>query len=213
MPRTLVMMVLIPIVGRNYNRLNPQLVVALGVAAFVLSAWMMGHYTLSTSASGVVAALLVQGVGFAFLMVPVNTLALASIPRHKLTDATGLNSLMRQIGGSVGIAAFATLLSRYGVEARASVGSHLVATDPGVAARLAALQSGLAARGLDAVSAQTGALGILGGLVARQGMVLAFERIFLLAGLCFLCVLPAVFFLRRPKVAPLGPAPELHVEM
>jgi DHA2 family multidrug resistance protein len=213
MPRTLVMMVLIPIVGRNYNRLNPQAVVAAGVAAFVLSAWMMGHYTLATSARGVVAALLVQGVGFALLMVPVNTLALASIPRHKLTDATGLNSLMRQIGGSVGIAAFATMLSRYGVEARASVGAHLTASDPGVAARLAALQAGLVSRGLDAVSAEAGALRVMGGLVARQAMTLAFERLFLLAGLCFLCVLPAVFFLRRPKVAPVGPAPDLHVEL
>jgi MFS transporter, DHA2 family, multidrug resistance protein len=213
MPRTLVMMVLIPIVGRNYNRLQPQLVVTAGVAAFVLSAWMMGHYTLQTSASGVVAALLVQGVGFSFLMVPLNTLALASIPRHKLTDATGLNSLMRQIGGSVGIAVFATLLSRYGVQARASVAAHLTGTDAGVAGRLAALQAGLAQRGMDAVSAQNSAMQVMGGLVARQAMVLAFERIFMLAGLCFLFVLPAVYFLRRPKVASVGPAPELHVEM
>jgi len=214
MPRTLVMMVLIPVIGRMYNRLSPQLLVVLGVEAFVTSAMMMGHYTLETSAGGVVAALVVQGVGFACLMVPINTLALAQVPRHKLTDATGLNSLIRQVGGSIGLAVFATLLSRFGVVARASVGQHLTTTDANVNARLSAVANGLAQRGLDPVSAQGAAIRMMSGLVSRQAMVLAFERLFIFAGLCFLLVLPLVYFLRRPGTVPVPARPaELHVEM
>jgi DHA2 family multidrug resistance protein len=213
MPRTLVMMVLIPMVGRMYNRIPPQLSIMIGVSAFVTSAWMMSHYTLSSNSGSIISALLVQGVGFAFLMVPLNTLALANVPRHKMTDATGLNSLMRQIGGSVGLAVFATQLSRFGVVARASVGAHLSASNPDVTARLAAIQAGLQARGLDPATAQATALRMMNGIVTQQAMVLAFERIFLLAGMCFIAVLPLVFFLRRPNAAAPAHAAELHVEM
>jgi DHA2 family multidrug resistance protein len=192
---------------------NPQLLIILGVAAFSTSAWMMAHYTLDTNSNGVVAALLVQGVGFAMLMVPLNTLALANIPRHKMTDATGLNSLMRQIGGSIGLAVFATLLSRFGVAGRAAVGNHLVTSNADVLTRMAALRAGMVARGFDSTTAEGMATQLMAGLVARQGMVLAFEKIFLLAGICFLVVLPLVYFLRRPGATAPAKAAELHVEM
>src|SRR5204862_510108 len=80
---------------------------------FAVSTWQMSHYTLATSPSGVVWALLVQGLGFSFLFVPLTTVALASVPRQRMADATGLNSLMRQLGGSIGLATFATLMTRY----------------------------------------------------------------------------------------------------
>jgi DHA2 family multidrug resistance protein len=215
MPRTLVMMVFIPVMGRLYNRLPARLVVSAGVLTFVFSAWQMSHYTLQTTSEGVIAALLVQGFAFSLLMVPLNTLALASIPRHKLTDATGLNSLVRQIGGSIGLAVFATILQRSTVRASAAVRAHVAAVDPDVQLRVAAIKAGLISRGIDATTATGMADGMLAGQVARQGAVLAFEHIFLLAGICFLAVVPFAYFLKPPKVAAVhGPPPEpMHVEV
>jgi len=55
---------------------------------------------------------------------------------------------------------------------------------------------------------------LMSGLVARQAMVLAFERLFIFAGLCFLVVLPLTFFLRRPGMVPVAPRPaDVHVEI
>jgi DHA2 family multidrug resistance protein len=124
--------------------------------------------------------------------------ALALIPRHKMTDATGLNSLFRQIGGSVGLAIFATTLSHYGVQSRASMSAHITEVRPEVVQRLAATQAGMMQRGFDAVTGKAMGVMSLYGSVARQGMVLAFDKIFLLAGMCFLCVIPLAFFLKRP---------------
>src|SRR5207302_3639027 len=138
-----------PLVGRLCSRLPARILVAFGVLTFIVSAWQMSHYTLQTGSAGVVWALLVQGLAFSALMVPLNTLALASIPRHKLTDATGLNSLVRQIGGSIGLAVFATILQRSTVRAIAAVKTHLVEVDPSVQARLAAIKGGLMAQGID----------------------------------------------------------------
>jgi DHA2 family multidrug resistance protein len=198
MPRSLVMMVAMPIVGRIYNRVSPRLTVAFGVVLFSISAFIMSHYTLDTTAGDVVDVLLIQGVAFACLFIPLTTVALARIPRHKLADATGLNSLLRQIGGSLGLAVFASLIPRYSTRAASALGAHLDAGRPEVASRLAAMAQALQQRGYDAWSANAAAGRALGGIVARQAMVLTFEKLFLLAGIAFLFVLPILVLLKSP---------------
>ncbi len=213
MPRTLVMMIATPIIGRLYNRVSPRLLIAVGVVAFAIGSWMMSHFTLATGTPDIVHALVWQGVGFACLFVPLTTVALSRIERTKLTDATGLNSLLRQIGGSVGLAIFATLLSRYTTQAKASIAAHLSVDSPLAAARLAQIQQGLAAGGLDAASAHQAAPAALAAEVARQAMVLSFEKVFLLAGIVFLVILPLLLFLRVDRSAEQGHKPEVHLEM
>jgi DHA2 family multidrug resistance protein len=210
MPRSLVMMVATPIVGRLYNRVSPRLFVGFGVGVFAFTAWQMSHYTLQTSTAGVISALVLQGVAFSCLFVPLTTVALATIPRHRLTDATGLNSLLRQIGGSIGLAVFATLMGRYITGAKASIAAHVTAGRPEVMARLGLISRALMARGLDAGNAQIAAKRLLGGLVTQQATVLTFEKLFLLSGILFLLVLPLLFFLKANGA---GPKVDVHVEM
>jgi DHA2 family multidrug resistance protein len=213
MPRTLVMMVCIPIVGRLYNRLPARILCAAGVLIFIVSAYMMSRYTLQTNSAGVIAALVVQGFAFSALMVPLNTLALASIPRHKLTDATGLNSLLRQIGASIGLAIFANALQRQTVRSTAAVAAHLVGVDPAVQQRLMGIKAGLMAQGMDSVTATQMSTAMLKGMAAQQGAVLGFEHIFFLAGVCFFLVLPLVYFLKAPEGAETNKQAEpIHVE-
>jgi len=202
MPRALAMMVGIPLVGRLYNYVQPRILVICGVVLVALSAVLMSRYTLATSSRSVVLAIVIQGFGFASLFVPLTTVALAGIPRFRMTDATGLNSLIRQIGGSLGLAAFATLLPHFVAAARTGLAAHVDPGRPEVMARLAALQGALTARGLDATAARAGALRILDGTLGQQASVLGFERMFLFAGLAFLLVIPFALFLRRPASAP-----------
>jgi DHA2 family multidrug resistance protein len=196
MPRVIIMMITVPIVGRVYNLVSPRVMVALGVLLFTVSSWQLSHLTLQSGSRDVILPLLTQGAGFACLFVPLTTVALSNVPRHLLADATGLNSLVRQIGGAVGLAIFATLISNYGVVARGGINPHLTTTRPEVWQRLQLVQAGLMARGMDAVSAKTAALGSIVGSVYRQSLVLSFDRIFLLAGGLFLLVLPLLYFLR-----------------
>jgi len=201
MPRALAMMIGIPIVGRLYNFVQPRILVILGVLMVAFSAYLMSHYTLATSSRSVVGAIMIQGFGFASLFVPLTTVALAHIPRYRLTDATGLNSLLRQIGGSLGLAAFATLLPHFTATATTGLAAHVVAGRPELMQRFGMVQAGLAARGFDQGSAATAAGRMLGGTIARQASVLAFERMFMLAGVGFLIVIPLALFLKGPKGA------------
>ncbi|HXI60898.1 MAG TPA: DHA2 family efflux MFS transporter permease subunit [Polyangia bacterium] len=198
MPRALAMMIGIPLVGRLYNYVQPRILVICGVVLVAFSAYLMSHYTLETSARSVVLAIMIQGFGFASLFVPLTTVALSGIPRYRLTDATGLNSLLRQIGGSLGLAAFATLLPHFVAAARSGLAAHMDPGRPEVLARLSALQAGLVARGIEPTAAHTGALRIMDGMLGQQASVLGFERMFLIAGIAFLFVIPFALLLRRP---------------
>lgn len=213
MPRTLVMMVVTPFVGRFYSKVSPRIVIAIGVLAIAISAYQMSHYTLDTSTGGITAALLIQGVGFSCLFVPLMTVAIAKIPRNKLADATGLNSLVRQIGGSVGIAIFATLQMRGVVAARHALVAHLNPGNPELISRLASMGQVFGARGgLDGTSARSGATAMLDFLVFRQATVLSFEKSFLLAGIVFLLILPLLLFLKSDSSKP-APKVDVHLDM
>jgi DHA2 family multidrug resistance protein len=203
------MMVGIPLVGRLYNYVQPRIMVAFGVALVALSAFLMSRYTLDTGRTTVVGAIIIQGFGFASLFVPLTTVALAHIPRYRLADAAGLNSLLRQIGGSLGLAAFATLLPRFTTGAFRSLAAHVIPGRPEVMSRLMMMQRGLVAHGVDPGAAPAAAGRALAGQVARQATVLAFERMFLLAGISFLFILPLAIFL---KAAPgtRGAKPNVH---
>jgi len=203
MPRVIVMMIATPIVGRLYNSVSPRVLIAIGVFLFSIGAYQMSHFTLETSASGIIWTIVVQGTGFAFLFVPLTTVALSNVERHRLADATGLNSLLRQVGGSIGLAIFATLLTRYATEARTSIASHLTLTRPEVVERLSALHGGLSASGVPANGADLSAAASLGRVAAEQSMLLAFDKSFLLSGILFLGVLPLlVFFKSAPAKRP-----------
>jgi len=210
MPRSLTMMVVMPIVGRLYNKVSPRLVVAFGILLFAYTAWLMGHYTLSSGTRDIVNVLIIQGVAFSCLFIPLTTIALSSIPRHRLSDATGLNSLLRQTGGSVGLAIFATLMSRFASTAYDALRRSIEPSRAVVTMRIAGIEKMLQGRGFDPVAAHQTALRMLDGQLRQQAMVISFERLFYLAGILFLLVLPLVFFLRMPEHAePL----EVHVEM
>src|SRR2546428_4846203 len=210
MPRSLTMLVVIPIVGRIYNKVSPRIVVAFGVLLFAYTAWLMGHYTLETSSQGVVNVLIIQGVAFSCLFIPLTTISLSSIPRHRLSDATGLNSLLRQVGGSIGLAPMATLMTRSATRARGAMLANLSMDRTAVAARVGGIQRMLAGRGIPGAAAQSTAAQILDLQVRQQAMVLSFERLFYICGIAFLCVLPLVFFLKTPKGTE---KVEVHVEM
>src|SRR5205085_11579131 len=99
------------------------------------------------------------------------------------------NSLLRQTGGSVGLAAFATLMGRYASRAYDAMRASMDASRPIVAARIAAIEKMLSARGLDPTAAHQAAARMLDGELRRQAMVISFERLFYLAGILFLLVL------------------------
>jgi MFS transporter, DHA2 family, multidrug resistance protein len=185
LPRTLAMMVASPFVGRLYNKTSPALLVASGLLMTALGCWMQADISLMTSSRDLILPLAITGVGFAFLFVPLTTAALSNVPRHALAGAAGVNSFVRQVGGSIGLSVFATLFTQYGAEAQAGLATHVTVLRPEVAVDLHQAA----------------------GRVALQGTVIGFDKTFVLQAIAFLVVLPLLFFLRVKRDKP------AHVEL
>ncbi|HET7226682.1 MAG TPA: DHA2 family efflux MFS transporter permease subunit [Candidatus Eisenbacteria bacterium] len=198
MPRSLTMMVVTPLIGRLYNHVSPKILVGLGIVGVAWGSWAMGSFTLDTGVRDINVALIIQGVGFSLLFIPLTTVALSHVPRHHISDASGLNSLVRQFGGSVGLAIFTTFLTRFVVQAQQALAPDISMFRPEALQRLRAIQAGLMARGMAASPARQAALAALQGQVLRQSTVIAFDRTFVLGAVMMICLLPLVFFLRRP---------------
>jgi DHA2 family multidrug resistance protein len=201
MPRTLVMVVAMPVVGRLYNRFHPALFAGLGLALAAYGQYCLGNLTLQSTSADVLLGITLQGLGMSMILVPISTVSLSTIPRHLLADATGLSSLVRQIGGSLGLATMSTLLTRYGVVAQETLKWQIAPGRPEVDA-VVQHSMAMASQGGDPSSAYTAAIGGLAMRVAREGTVLGFEKTFLIGTLLFVVASPLILLLRSPKTAP-----------
>jgi DHA2 family multidrug resistance protein len=208
LPRTIAMMISSPIVGKLYGRVKPAWLCAIGLILTSFGCWLQATISLQTATSDLFWPLAITGMGFAFLFVPLTTAALANVPRAELAGAAGVNSFIRQIGGSIGLSIFATLFTRYGTRAAAGISSNMTLLRPEVAAPFKLNVASLMARGLSGDMSYAITIKQFGGRAALQGMVIGFDKTFVLQTVAFLAVLPLLFFLRvKPTDGP------VHVEM
>jgi DHA2 family multidrug resistance protein len=114
-------------------------------------------------------------------------------------------NLTRQLGGSLGIAISATLLSRFTAQSRALLAEHIVIGDPLTVSRVDGIARALVAKGTNALSAKQQALMILDRQLQGQASVLAFSKLYLLSGLALMAAMPLLFLFRSGKSRGLGP--------
>jgi MFS transporter, DHA2 family, multidrug resistance protein len=139
-----------------------------------------------------------QGVSLALLFVPLTTITMNPIPREKMGNATSLFNLMRNLGGSIGIAAVTTIQSRYSQKYVNILGSHVTPYNPASSSLLAQLQAGFVASGFGEIEAKNKSIAALFGMVQRQASMLSFIDVFRLMALIFLIMVPLVFFMKKP---------------
>ena len=195
MPRSLAMLVMMPIAGRMYNRLGPRLMVSAGLLLIAYGYWALADLTLDVGYWDLVWPQVWQGIGFSLLFAALSTAALASIAKERMTAATGLYNVVRQVMGSIGIAAAATLLTH----SEATYHASIVDTASGPVAQqwLAGTAAALQRAGSGAAVARERALALLDAKVWQQATVLAYNHIFMLVALLFVAALPLVLLLRR----------------
>src|SRR5438445_8105042 len=99
--------------GRFTGKFDARLSIVAGVSIFALSMWKHAHFTTDSGMADFFWPLIFRGVGLGLIFVPLTNLALADLPMSKIPNGTGLFNLMRQLGGSVGIAVSATLVQRF----------------------------------------------------------------------------------------------------
>jgi len=192
-------LVCMPFVGAIIQRYDGRKVVLLGLMIGACSMFIMQRFSLDAAYPDFVWPRIVLGVGLAMTFVPLTTVTLSTIAREEMGNATGIFSLLRNIGGSVGIAISATLLSRYSQFYQTNLAALVTPYSLTVQSRLALIKKTMMARGLDTAAADKGAYAMIYGTVRRQAAMLAYNRIFFIVGLAFLIIIPLLLLLKKPQ--------------
>ena len=197
MPRSLMMVLMMPVAGALYNVLGVYVMASVGLVLAAASTFLMARFTLDTGSLQILIPQIGQGVAFAFIFVSISTTAMSTIPRPQMQGATGLYNLVRQLGGSLGTAIIVTLVDHKTTTASANLVRYATPYNPTFMAWWQRFQAGFAARGIDEGKARLQALSVLGREISRQASVVAFDYAFAWMGVLFLCCLPLVLLLRR----------------
>jgi DHA2 family multidrug resistance protein len=176
-----------------------RLFIAVGAVAMAVGMWMHGQFTGEIGQHDVFWPVVLRGIGTGLMFVPLTTLAMSHLTGRSLSHGAAIYNLARQLGGSIGLAGMATLLTRYTNIFRGALVEHVTIYDAATQQRLSMIKPALEAKGFDPVSAQTAALQVLDRTVQAQASVLAFERVFILIGLVFVFGLPLLLLLRGAK--------------
>ncbi len=179
-------------------RLDGRLMLAGGLCIFGLSTFMLSHVNLSIGIAAVAVPCIINGFGGGLTFVPLTTMAMGRLRREEIGNASGIYNLMRNIGGSVGIATVTTLLARRSQVHQNFLAAHITADAQVAGNAVSGLAAHLAGSGFDAWDAHRAALGALYRMVEQQASLLAYTDSFAVLGYLALFSMPLVMLLKEP---------------
>ena len=197
-PRGLGSFITMPIVGALMSRLDPRKLLIGGILGGAASLFMLGRLNLSVGYWDIFWPQFLQGVALACLFVPLTTITMDPIRLEGMGNATSIFNLMRNLGGSIGIAGVTTLVARNQQTNMNNLAPNVVIGRLRVQAMVQALRSWFIYRGANSATATRRAYDAIWGLVQQHASMLSFNQVFWLLGILFLLMLPLVFLMRRP---------------
>jgi DHA2 family multidrug resistance protein len=200
-PRGIGSFFMMPLTGLMTGRFDPRKLLTTGLIVGGATLIWLSKLNLSAGYWDIFWPQLIQGGGMALLFVPLTTITMDRVPRERMGNATSLFNLMRNIGGSIGIAMTSTMLSRNQQAVTNLLGSNVTPYSPTAQSMFDRIRSGLIAGGADPVTATNRTYATLFGMVQRQASMVSFVTIFQLLGVLFIALVPLVLIMRRPRQA------------
>lgn len=187
------------VMGKHVSKttLDLRIYVLLGALVFGYAMWQHGQFTTWSGKEDFFWPMILRGIGLGMIFIPLNNLALGNLAPQQMANGSGLYNLTRQLGGSVGIAASATTLVKLEEINRGELLRHVDRFSALAHERLLHIKAMLAQHGAAAVVIEKKALLILNQQIAKQGMMLSFERLFLYFGIAMLAATPLLLLMRR----------------
>jgi DHA2 family multidrug resistance protein len=161
---------------------------------------MHWQFTMATGLHDTLLPIVLRGIGMGLVFVPLTGMTVADLKPQQLAQGTGLFNLARQLGGSMGIAVAATLVTRFTERARDGLLPHLDASDPQVASWIQQTTAGMTHLGASLPEATARAWQILSYKLQQQASLLAYDKIYLTMGIVFTCALPLLLLFRTGRV-------------
>ena len=190
-----------PFIGKMLQKGVPQqYLVAAGMVLFAVFCFA-GYKILTpdTSRESFFWMLMLRGLGMGMLFIPITTLALSTLKGKEIGEGAAFTGMMRQLGGSFGIAIITTLMAQRNVVHQNNLASHLNIYDINVQNRVAALTQGFISKGIPPNIAQQDAYKALNYAVVKQASVLSYMDVFLYIAVMFVICIPFVLMVKGNK--------------
>ncbi|TFY97109.1 DHA2 family efflux MFS transporter permease subunit [Ramlibacter humi] len=187
-PRGIGTMIAMLLVGRLVQKVDVRIIMTCGFGITAFALWQMTHVTLQMDSRLVVLSGFIQGLGIGFTFVPLSTAAFATLAPQLRNQGTPVFSLLRNIGGSVGISIVQALLTRGAAQAHAQIASTVAPGNVGLLSLPPAMD----------ISTQAG-LAVLNAEVTRQAFLVAYIDDFWIMMALTLAALPFLVALRPPR--------------
>ena len=188
------------IVGRLIARVDSRYLITFGFTVLTFSTYLFTLINLEIAQTNIIIPMLISGVAMGFVFVPLTTMTMSTLPQDQIGNASGIYNLMRNTGGSIGIAIMTTLLQRNMQIHQNFLMANINEYNPAFQQRFAELKAGFLAMS-DPVTATQQAYQAIYGMVLQQAAVLAYiDDFWILTVLCGLCI-PAGFLFKRVRHA------------
>ncbi len=207
-PGGIATMIAMPVAGALVNKVNPKALLSFGILVAAYSVHLMGQFNLQASFEAILWPRIVLGVGMGFLFIPLNTLAMSRIAKEEMSNATGIFNLLRNLGGSVGVAFVTTLLARRDQFHQSRLVEHLTVFDRDLQLTLPQLSQRLHERGLSNSLGQQGGPVEIYSQLLRQASMLSFNDVFFLLSAMMILILPLVLVMEKGEKK--APQPRAH---
>lgn len=201
-PRGLGSLAMMPVTGYLVSKTDPRRLMAVGLILGSTTMFAFSHLSLDAGYWNIFLPQIFQGVALALLFIPLMALAMSGIPKEKMGNATSIFNLMRNIGGSFGIALMTTFLTRRSQFHQSHLASKITAGNLRMREMLTGMQASFQLHGFSAADAQRKAWAALYGMVQRHATMLAFVEAFWIMAVIFGMMLPFLLLLRYKKPEP-----------
>jgi DHA2 family multidrug resistance protein len=200
-PAALTTAFMMPLIGKMLQKgAKQQYLVAFGMLIFfAYSFWGYKILTPDTSKEAFFWMLILRGIGMGMLFIPITALSLSTLKGQQIGQGASFTGMMRQLGGSFGIALITTFMAHQNTVHRSDMLSHLNVDDPAVQQRIQGIQRSFIAKGMAPDVALNSAYKSMDYMVMKQAAVMSYMDVFLYIGLVFLICIPFVLMVRAKK--------------
>jgi len=199
LPRGLASFCIMPFVGRLTDKVDHRKLLGIGLVASAYAMWELSKFSLDVASSNFWWPLLVQGAALGFVFVPLTTITNNPIPNERMGNATSIFNLMRNLGASIGIAMVETVQFRTQQRHINILGQHVTPEGATAQQMIKMMKGYFMSQGASAATATQQAYEAVWGMVQRQAAMLAYNDTFLFLAVIFVCMIPLLFLLRKPK--------------
>jgi DHA2 family multidrug resistance protein len=199
-PRGIGALIFTPITGQLTNRIDPRKLLAVGIIVGGSTMFSFSHLNLNAGYWDIFWPQLTQGAAMAFMFIPLMASSMSGIAKEKMGNATSIYNLMRNIGGSFGIACMTTFLARRQQVHQNQLISHITPMDIRTQEMAQGLQTWFRMHApISAYDAMHKSLGAIYLMVQQQAAMLSFIEAFWVMGIIFWCMLPLLLLLRNAR--------------